>query len=283
MKNTQKRAVVALGLAIFSGATLNLCAQNAPNLGGFQDTPIVPGTQWHVHDNLRPQPPIITPGTFSTQDAPGKPPSDATVLFDGTNLDKWRTGKGEAAPWTVENGYMQVKPKTGDIQTRDEFGDCQLHIEWSAPNPPQGSSQGRGNSGVFFLGRYELQILDNHNNPTYADGTASSIYGQTPPQVNPLRAPGEWNVYDVIWTGPRFKDGKLEKPAHITVLVNGVVTQNHTMLIGDTPWRNVGKYTPHGEKGPIRLQDHGNPMRFRNIWIRPLHSQEPLTLNVPQQ
>ena len=275
MKPFQKRIALSLGVAFIGGTTLSLCAQN--NFGGFQDTPIVPGTKWHVHDNERPQPEVITPGTFSTQEAPGKPPSDAIVLFDGTNLDKWRSGD-EAAKWDLVDGAMQVKPKSGELTSRDEFGDCQLHIEWSAPNPPTGNSQGRGNSGLFMMNRYEIQILDNYNNPTYADGTASAIYGQTPPQVNAIRPPGEWNVYDVIWQGPRFKDGKLEKPAYVTILVNGVVTQNHTMLIGDTPFKNVGKYNPHGETGPIRLQDHGNPMRFRNIWVRPLRPVEQLTL-----
>jgi hypothetical protein len=279
MKSTQKRIVLTIGFAAIGSAALQLCAQNIPNLGGFQDTPIIPGLQWHVHDNLRPQPEVITPGTFSTPDAPGKPPSDAVVLFDGTNLDKWQKDNGQAASWKVENGYAQVQG--GGIRTKDEFGDCQLHLEWSAPTPPRGNSQGRGNSGVFMMGRYEIQILDNFDNPTYADGTAGAIYGQTPPQVNPLRPPGEWNVYDIIWTGPRFKDGKLEKPAYVTLLINGVVVQNHTMLIGNTPFKNVGKYSPHGETGPISLQDHGNPMRFRNIWIRPLRPVEVPTLATP--
>ncbi len=225
-----------------------------------------------------PQPEIVTPGTFSTQEAPGKPPSDAVVLFDGTNLDKWKNDKGEAAQWDLIDGVMQVKPKTGTLTSKDEFGDCQLHIEWSAPTPPTGNSQGRGNSGLFMMGRYEIQILDTYNNPTYADGTAGAVYGQSPPQVNAVRPPGEWNVYDVIWEGPRFKDGKLEKPAYVTLLVNGVVVQNHTMLIGNTPFKNVGKYSPHAETGPIKLQDHGNPMRFRNIWYRPLKPVEQPTL-----
>ena len=276
MKTTQKRAALALGLAFACSATLKLCAEN--NLGGYQDTPIVPGTKWHVHDGERPQPEIVTPGTFSTQDAPGKPPSDATVLFDGTNLDKWKSDKGEAAQWDLIDGVMQVKPKSGTMTSKDEFGDCQLHLEWSAPNPPTGNSQGRGNSGLFMMGRYEIQILDTYNNPTYADGTAGAIYGQSPPQVNAVMPPGQWNVYDVIWQGPRFKDGKLEKPAYATIFVNGVVVQNHTMLIGDTPFKHVGKYNPHGETGPISLQDHGNPMRFRNIWYRPLKPVEQPTL-----
>lgn len=279
MKHTQKRAVLAIGLAVVGSATLKLCAQDIPNLGGYQDTPIVPGLKWHVHDNLRPLPEIVTPGTFSTPDAPGKPPSDATVLFDGTNMDKWKKDNGDPAPWKVENGYAQVQG--GAIRTKDEFGDCQVHIEWSAPTPPTGNSQGRGNSGLFMMGRYEIQILDAYNNPTYADGTASAIYGQSPPQVNAVRPPGEWNVYDVIWETPRFKDGKLEKPAYATVLVNGIVTQNHTMLIGDTPFKHVGTYNPHPATGPLGLQDHGNPMRFRNIWVRALKPVEQPTLATP--
>ena len=276
MKSTQKRAAVAVGLAFACSATLKLCADGT--LGGYQDTPIVPGTKWHVHDGERPQPEIVTPGTFSTQEAPGKPPADAVVLFDGTNLDKWKNDKGEAAQWDLIDGVMQVKPKSGTLTSKDEFGDCQLHIEWSAPTPPTGNSQGRGNSGLFMMGRYEIQILDTYNNPTYADGTAGAVYGQSPPQVNAVRPPGEWNVYDVIWEGPRFKDGKLEKPAYLTLLINGLVVQNHTMLIGNTPFKNVGTYSPHGETGPISLQDHGNPMRFRNIWYRPLKPVEQPTL-----
>lgn len=287
MKNSSRRLGVALGLAALSGAALSgtalhLYAQTTPNLGGFEDTPLLPGTQWHVHDNLRPQPPVITAGTYSAPTGVVTPPSDATVLFDGTNLDQWRNENQAPAPWTVANGVLQTKPRSGDIYTKAEFGDCQVHLEWSAPTPPVGRSQERGNSGLFLMGRYEIQILDNSDNPTYADGTASAIYGQTPPQVNPLRPPGDWNTYDVIWEGPRFQAGKLAKPAYVTVLVNGVVTQNHTMLIGETPYRSVGKYTPHGEKGPLRLQDHGNPIRFRNIWVRPLHPQEQLNLAVPQ-
>jgi hypothetical protein len=238
---------------------------------GYQDTPLIPGTKWHVHDGERPQPKVITPGEFSTQEKVGSAPSDAVVLFDGKDLSQWKHSNGKEAGWKVENGYAEVAPKSGDIFTKQEFGpDVQLHIEFATP-PPEGDGQGRGNSGAFLFGRYEIQILDSYNNPTYPDGQATAIYGQTPPLVNASRKPGEWQVYDIVFSGPRFnEDGTVAKPAAATILHNGVVTQNHTILIGDTPHRNVGKYSKHGEKGPIKLQDHNNPMRFRNIWIREL-------------
>jgi len=244
---------------------------------GYQDTPIIPGTQWHVHDGVRPQPTVVTPGEPSTQEKVGTAPSDATVLFGGTDLSKWKMEKdgGEAA-WKVENGYIEVVPKTGYMMTREEFGpDFQLHVEFATPNPPSGDSQGRGNSGVFLFGKYEIQVLDSYQNPTYADGGATAIYGYMPPQVNASRPPGVWQTYDIIVEGPRFADNKLVKPLVVTVLHNGVVTQNHTALIGETPHKQVGTYHPHPEKGPIKLQDHGNPMRFRNLWIRDLHMPTP--------
>jgi hypothetical protein len=238
---------------------------------GYQDSPLIPGTKWHVHDGERPQPKVVTPGEFSTQEKVGSAPSDAVVLFDGKDLNQWRHGNGKDATWKVENGYAEVAPKSGDIFTKAEFGpDVQLHLEFATP-PPEGDGQGRGNSGAFLFGRYEIQILDSYNNPTYPDGQATAIYGQTPPLVNASRKPGEWQVYDIVFNGPRFNaDGTVAKPASATVFHNGVLTQNNTVLIGDTPHRNVGKYSKHGEKGPIKLQDHSNPMRFRNIWIREL-------------
>lgn len=211
------------------------------------------GKQWEM-------PPIVTPGTSDSA-----APSDAIVLFNGKDLSNWKNGDN----WTVEDGVI-VSGK-GTLTSEEEFGDCQLHIEWSAPNPPKGSSQGRGNSGVFLMGIYELQVLDSYDNETYYDGQAGSIYKQTPPMVNAMRKPGEWNSYDVIWTAPRFnEDGSLKSPAYITAMHNGLVILNHFELLGDTPFNRPPEYNKHSDKGPLSLQDHGDPVRFRNIWVRPL-------------
>jgi hypothetical protein len=242
----------------------------APDNLGYDDTPIIPGTSWHVHDGTRPQPPIVTPGTFSTADAPGAPPSDAVILFDGTDLSSWVAKDGEDAKWKVENGYMEVVPKTGAIQTREHFGDCHLHLEWAAPTAVKGESQGRGNSGVFLMGRYEIQVLDCHENPTYPDGTTGAIYGQWPPLANACRPPGEWQVYDIIWEGPRFESEKLVRPAFATVLLNGIVLHHHVELMGHTSHRVLTDYVLHDPVGPLELQDHGDLVRFRNIWYRAL-------------
>lgn len=207
------------------------------------------------------QPPsVVTPGATNAT-----PPSDAVVLFDGKDFSHWKN----ASNWKIEDGAMVVG--RGAITSTDEFGDCQVHIEWSTPTPPKGSGQGRGNSGVFLMGIYELQVLDSFDNATYHDGQASAIYKQTPPMVNAMRKPGEWNTYDILWTAPRFKeDGSLQSPAYMTVLHNGIVTLNHFELKGDTPYSRPPKYTKHSDKGPLMLQDHGDPVRFRNIWVRPL-------------
>jgi hypothetical protein len=242
--------------------------QKAPT--GYTDTPTIPGSKWRVHDDARPRPPVITPGTCSTEDMPGKPPSDAVVLFDGTSLAAWRTENGEPVKWKVENGYMEVAPGAGDIWTRQNFGDSQLHVEFRTPSPPKGDSQGRGNSGVLLYGIYEIQVLDSFNNLTYADGQASAVYGQSPPLVNASRPPGEWQVYDIVYTSPRFKDGKVDVPGYVTIFHNGVITQNHTQLLGATGHRTLPRLVVHDATGPIRLQDHHNPTRYRNIWIRPL-------------
>ena len=203
------------------------------------------------------EPPTVVPGEA------GAPPSDAVVLFDGKNLDAWKGTEN----WKLENGVM-VSGK-GDIRTLKSFGDCQLHIEWSAPTPAKGSGQGRGNSGIFLMDNYELQVLDSFDNKTYFDGQAGAIYKQTPPQVNATKPPGSWNVYDVIWTAPRFEDnGALKSPAYITALHNGVLILNHFELKGDTPFVRPPQYNKHADRLPIRLQDHGDPVRFRNIWVR---------------
>ncbi len=238
---------------------------------GYDDTPILPYGKHRVHDSARPQPRVITPAGPSTQEAPGTPPSDAVVLFDGKDLSGWISAKtGDAAGWKVENGYMEVVPGTGNIRTKEQFGDCQLHIEWAAPVVVKGESQGRGNSGVFLMGRYEIQVLDCYNNPTYADGTAAGIYGQYPPLVNASRKPGEWQTYDIIWEAPRFADGKIARPARVTVIWNGVVVHHATKLIGPTTHRQVLPWVEHPPVGPLELQDHGDLVRYRNIWYRPL-------------
>ena len=232
---------------------------------GYSDTPFLPGNKWRVHDGNRPQPRVVTPGATA-----GSPPSDAVVLFDGTNLSKWKGRDGDAK-WKVENGYMEVVAKTGDIETRDHFGDCQLHLEWAAPAEVVGDSQGRGNSGVFLIGRYEIQVLDGYNNLTYADGITSAIYGQYPPLVNACRKPGEWQTYDICFVAPRFDGDKLVSPAQITVIHNGVLVHHRQAALGPTGHRNLSSYDkPHPPIGPLRLQDHGNPVRYRNIWIRAL-------------
>jgi hypothetical protein len=238
---------------------------------GYSDTPVIPGSQWKVHDGDRPQPRIVTPGTCSSQDRPGLAPSDAVVLFDGKDASKWVSIKdGRPAPWKVENGYMEVVPKTGNIKTKEEFGDCQLHLEFAEPTVVKGESQGRGNSGVFLMSLYEIQVLDCYQNLTYPDGTTAGIYGQFPPLVNACRKPGEWQTYDIIWEGPRFDGARLVKPAYVTVIFNGVVVHHRKELQGPTKHRQVAQYVPHPPVGSLMLQDHNDLVRYRNIWYRPL-------------
>ena len=228
-------------------------------------------TTWKIHDLNRPLPAVIDPGTSSTQDLPGRSPSDAVVLFDGKDLSRWVHKDGSAAKWKVENGYAEVAAKTGYIYTRDSFGDCQLHVEFAEPVPPKGESQERGNSGVFLMGLYEIQVLDTYENKTYADGMASAVYGQYPPLVNASRPPGQWQSYDIVFHGPRFdKEGKLTRPARVTVLHNGVLVQDNVELSGPTAHGERPPYKAQPDKLPLALQDHGNPVRYRNIWIREL-------------
>jgi Domain of Unknown Function (DUF1080) len=263
--------VATLGALALAGALsfwTRVVGQDLPKLG-FKDTPMLPGGKWHVHDGDRPLPPIVKPGTSGTDAEPSRPPSDAIVLFDGTDLSHWHGRRNRPAEWKIVEGALVIAPGTGEILTKDEFGDCQLHIEFASPLPPRGRDQGRGNSGVMFFGRYEIQVLDSFDNLTYADGQAAAIYGQYPPLVNASRPPGQWQTYDVVFTAPRFKpDRTLESPAYATVLHNGVLVQNHAAILGPMSYRALPKYSFHGPKGPILLQDHGNPVRFRNIWVR---------------
>jgi hypothetical protein len=224
--------------------------------------------QWQIHDLNRPMAPVITPGPAGP---PVPPPSDAVVLFDGKDLSSWTNAKGEPAKWKVENGYMEVVANTGSIRTVKGFGDCQLHVEWMAPSPAKGEGQDRGNSGVFLMDLYEVQVLDCYGNKTYADGQTAAIYGQYPPLVNACRPPGEWQTYDIVFHRPRFdKDGKLLTPARMTVFHNGVLVHECVQLTGPTAHKAQPPYKMHGDRLPISLQDHGHPVRYRDIWIRSL-------------
>jgi 3-keto-disaccharide hydrolase len=213
------------------------------------------------------EPPIVTPGA-----TPGAPPSDAIVLFDGKDLSQWVSDKGNApAPWKVADGILTVEPGSGGIHTKDGFGSAQLHIEWATPSEVKGEGQGRGNSGVFLMSTYEVQVLDSYQNKTYFHGQASAIYKQHAPLVNASRKPGEWQTYDIVFDAPVFDgDGKLLKRAYFTVFHNGVLTQNHVEVMGVTAHDKPPYYEGHAAKLPLALQDHENPMRFRNIWIRNL-------------
>jgi len=228
---------------------------------GYSDTPVLPGQKWRVHDIDRPHPPVVTPGPTT-----GSPPSDAIVLFDGKDLSRFARQKNKG--WKVEKGYVEVVGGSGHLETREKFGDVQLHIEWASPVEITGDSQWRGNSGIIMMGRYEIQVLDSFNNKTYADGQAAAVYGQWPPLVNASRKPGEWQAYDIVFERPRFEGAKVVKRAHATVIHNGVVAQHRQEFIGQMAHRIVKPYEPHQAEEPLALQDHDTPVRYRNIWVR---------------
>lgn len=224
---------------------------------------------WDVHDSTRTRPPVVEPGPAPAEPQPA--PSDATVLFDGSDLENWEHPDGSAASWIVENGYMQVKPGSGPIQTTDGFGDVQLHVEWMVPSSVEGEGQDRGNSGVFLMSTYEIQVLDSHENQTYADGQAGAIYGQYPPLVNAMRPQGEWQTYDIVFRRPHFdENGTVIEPARFTVYHNGILVQDNVELTGPTAWKDRPPYEAHASQLPLQLQDHDHPVRFRNIWLREL-------------
>ena len=228
--------------------------------------------QWNIHDPDRSLPPVMDPGPGGD---PVPAPSDAIVLFDGRDLSQWSDSKGESARWKVENGYMEVVKKTGSIRTVRGFGDCQLHVEWASPVSAIGEGQDRGNSGVYLQGKYEVQVLDCYKNKTYADGMTAAVYGQYPPLVNACRPPGEWQTYDIVFHRPRFSDdGSLSRPALMTVFHNGILVQDNVELTGPTEHKKRPPYTVHPDKLPFSLQDHSNPVRFRNIWIRDLEQKK---------
>jgi hypothetical protein len=224
--------------------------------------------KWGIHDETRTLPQSVDPGPAQP---PAPVPGDAVALFDGKDLSQWTNVKGEAAGWQVKNGYMEVVRNSGGIKTKRGFGDCQLHVEWAAPSPAAGSGQNRGNSGVFLMDTYEVQVLDSYNSTTYADGMAAAIYGQYPPLVNACRKPGEWQTFDIVFRAPRFDEaGALKAPARMTVFHNGVLVQDNEELTGPTAHKARPAYKAHANNMPISLQDHGHPVRFRNIWIREL-------------
>jgi uncharacterized iron-regulated protein len=240
----------------------NLLAADRP---GYTDTPFLPGSNWRVHDRDRPQAPVVAPGREA-----GQPPADAIVLFDGRNLDQWAgTASMPAKAAGIEDGAINIL-KTGELHTKRAFGDCQLHVEWATPAKADGGPMIWGNSGILFLGKYELQIIESHDCLIYADGIAGAIYGQTPPLVNVARKPGEWQSYDIVFTAPRFEGKRVLRPAYFSAYWNGVLVQDHVASLGPTKHRAVATYDDFDSTGPVTLQYHNSAVRFRNIWIRPL-------------
>lgn len=226
---------------------------------------------WKQHSMRRPKPPVVAPA-----DKPGDPPADAVVLFDGKSLDGFESSGGGQAKWTLGDGFFEVKPGSGPIVSKAEFGDVQLHVEWASPEPAVGKGQDRGNSGVFLLGQFEIQVLDNYQAETYADGQAGAVYGQYPPLANASKPPGQWQTYDIAFRRPRFDaSGSLVEPARVTVIHNGIVVQNNEVIYGPTSWLRYDPYVKGPEKAPIELQDHGHKVRFRNLWARPLPERAP--------
>jgi hypothetical protein len=271
--------LLAMGVAV-SAFTVDDKPNQIEKIDGFRDTPMLPGGKWHLHDPDRPQPRVVTSGETFSQNAPA--PSDAEILFDGKDLSKWQAHRGQNATWKVQDGYVETQ-RGGGIRTRGKWADFQLHVEWASPTPPRGTGQGRGNSGVLINGMYEVQVLDSYQAKTYPDGQAGAIYGQSPPLVNASKPPGQWQTYDIIFESPRWNaKAELVKKAVITVLHNGVVVQNRYELTGITdgitgevPWKSLSKYSrPHPPEVFIELQDHNNPVRYRNIWVRTLGERD---------
>jgi hypothetical protein len=269
MRKTLLNAIVAAG---FAGVAFQTSAE-PPSLG-YTDTPMLPSGKWHVHDPDRPKPPVVSSGATFSQGASA--PSDAIVLFDGTDFSKWEGVKG-APQWTIHEDYMEVKPETGDIHTKDKFGDFQLHLEFAEPIKIEGDSQARGNSGVYLQGVYEVQVLDCYNNPTYPDGQCAAIYGQSPPLVNACKKPGQWQTYDIFFEAARWNEKhELVRPASVTVIQNGLLVHHKQPILGPTGHKTLANYDKElPATGPIELQEHaGNAVRFRNIWIRNIQEDE---------
>lgn len=265
-----RTASLILSLALFCGlasAQQPLPASPCPEMLGYRDTPLIPGQKWKVHDIDRPRPEKVKGTVLATP-----PPSDAIVLFDGTNLDKWtsyRRGQQQAPEWKVEGGTLTVGGR-GDLVTKDSFGDIQLHLEWKPGTKNCG--QNKGNSGVILMGRYEVQVLESYDNPTYADGQAGSMYGQFPPLVNATNPADQWNSYDIIFRAPRFKDGRMSEPPRVTIIHNGIVLHHDNAFVGQMAHRIHKAFEPHRAEEPLTLQNHNEATNFRNIWVRKLGS-----------
>ncbi len=265
--------LLCLGCAVFAQQPKKaaLPKEAGDDRNGYTDTPQIPNQKWKVHDAARPKPRKIAPGLPIASTVA---PADAIVLFDGKDLSKWvmqaRGGQPVEPKWVVKDGYMEVAPRAGRLITKEKFGDCQLHVEWMIPPGGTGAGQGRGNSGVELMMRYEIQVLESSQNVTYADGQAASIYGQWPPLVNVSRPEGEWNSYDIFFEAPKFDGEKVVRPGYVTVVHNGVLMHHHQEIQGPAIHRRVATYRPHGAEEPLSLQDHGHPVRYRNIWIRRL-------------
>ena len=265
--NIYRQRVKHIGASLFvlAGSVLVL-GQQAPV--GYDDTPMQPNGKWRIHDGKRPQPAVVTPGPGSA--TPLAAPADATVLIgDRDDLSAWQMMDGAPPTWSMKNGVVETGK--GIMRTKAVFSDLQLHVEFATPSEVKGDSQGRGNSGVFLLGKFEIQVLDSYRNQTYPDGQAAAMYGQFPPLVNASRRPGEWQTYDIAFTAPRFSSsGTLSKPAVVTVFHNGVLVQDHVEIKGTTFNSGPQSYQKHNAKEPLMLQDHGTAVSYRNIWIREL-------------
>lgn len=262
-EKTMRNLTLIFTLAILF--TITACSQPGIEKNELEKTS---PQKWEIHDMNRPLPPVVDPGEAGP---PVPPPADAFILFDGKDLSQWETISGEQVKWNVEPGYMEMEKETGNIKSIKEFGDCQLHLEWATPLPKEGEELGWGNSGVFLMGLYEIQVLDSYNKKNYADGGAAAVYGQYPPLVNACRPPGEWQTFDIVFHRPHFdQEGKLTFPARLTLFHNGILVQNDVKIMGPTAYKKRPPYKAHADKLPLLFQNYGDPVRYRNIWIRDL-------------